>query len=185
MVSFCDSAFASDLGFFLYFLSGEKCHRISDYGGDEAEDESSEHKRHREFSAESGEIIPGKIMNKSAHFSLQSLHGVVVAHNVSSGQTLQWIYKEHRHMIGYEGECNSGDPVGAAYPRQRHHDDKLEAAVRKVFDLRPTAIIRDLDLRKPIYRKLAAYGHMGREDLGVRWEKTDRVEALKAAVEGR
>ena len=61
-------------------------------------------------------------------------------------------------------------------------DDKLEAAVRKVFDLRPTAIIRCLDLRKPIYRQLAAYGHMGREDLGVSWEKTDRVEALKAAV---
>ena len=61
-------------------------------------------------------------------------------------------------------------------------DDKLEAAVRKVFDLRPTAIIRDLDLRRPIYRKLAAYGHMGREDLGVAWEKTDRVEALKAAL---
>ena len=61
-------------------------------------------------------------------------------------------------------------------------DDKLEAAVRKVFDLRPAAIIRDLDLRKPIYRQLAAYGHMGREDLGVAWEKTDRVEALKAAV---
>ena len=61
-------------------------------------------------------------------------------------------------------------------------DDQLEAAVEKVFDLRPTAIIRDLDLRKPIYRQLAAYGHMGREDLGVAWEKTDRVEALKAAL---
>ena len=61
-------------------------------------------------------------------------------------------------------------------------DDKLEAAVEKVFDLRPTAIIRDLDLRKPIYRQLAAYGHMGREELGVAWEKTDRVEALKAAL---
>ena len=61
-------------------------------------------------------------------------------------------------------------------------DDKLEAAINKVFDLRPTAIIRDLDLCKPIYRKLAAYGHMGREDLGVAWEKTDRVDALKAAV---
>ena len=61
-------------------------------------------------------------------------------------------------------------------------DGKLEEAVRKVFDLRPTAIIRDLDLRRPIYRQLAAYGHMGREDLGVFWEKTDRVEALKAAV---
>ena len=46
-----------------------------------------------------------------------------------------------------------------------------------------TAIIRDLDLRKPIYRQLAAYGHMGREDLGVSWEKTDRVDALKAALQ--
>ena len=61
-------------------------------------------------------------------------------------------------------------------------DDKIEAAVEQVFDLTPAAIIRDLDLRKPIYRKLAAYGHMGREDLGVRWENTDRAEALKAAV---
>ena len=61
-------------------------------------------------------------------------------------------------------------------------DDKIEAAVEKVFDLTPAAIIRDLDLRKPIYRKLAAYGHMGREDLGVKWENTDRVEELKAAV---
>ena len=61
-------------------------------------------------------------------------------------------------------------------------DETLEKAVKKVFDLRPTAIIRDLDLRKPIYRRLAAYGHMGREDLGVAWEKTDRVEELKKAV---
>ena len=61
-------------------------------------------------------------------------------------------------------------------------DSELEAAVEKVFDLRPTAIIRDLDLRKPIYRQLAAYGHMGREELGVAWEKTDRVDALKAAL---
>ena len=63
-------------------------------------------------------------------------------------------------------------------------DEKLEEAVEKVFDLRPTAIIRDLDLRRPIYRQLAAYGHMGREDLGVRWEATDRVVALKAALNG-
>ena len=61
-------------------------------------------------------------------------------------------------------------------------DETLAQAVNKVFDLRPTAIIRELDLRKPIYRSLAAYGHMGREDLGVAWEKTDRAEALKEAV---
>ena len=64
-------------------------------------------------------------------------------------------------------------------------DDALVDAVRKVFDLRPAAIIRDLGLRRPIYRPLAAYGHMGREDLGVAWEKTDRAEALKEAVENR
>ena len=61
-------------------------------------------------------------------------------------------------------------------------DEKIEQAVEKVFDLTPAAIIRELDLRKPIYRQLAAYGHMGREDLGVKWENTDRAEALKAAI---
>lgn len=61
-------------------------------------------------------------------------------------------------------------------------DDVLSTAVGKVFDLTPTAIIRNLDLRRPIYRQLAAYGHMGREDLNVPWEKTDKTEALLAAV---
>ena len=61
-------------------------------------------------------------------------------------------------------------------------DEKLSEAVKKVFDLRPAAIIRDLDLRKPQYKQLAAYGHIGREDLGVAWEKTDRTEALLEAV---
>ena len=60
-------------------------------------------------------------------------------------------------------------------------DSVLEEAVRKTFDLRPTAIIRDLALQKPIYQKLAAYGHMGREDLGVKWEQTDRAAQLQAA----
>ncbi len=62
-------------------------------------------------------------------------------------------------------------------------ENKISAAVNKVFDLRPTAIIKMLDLRKPQYRKLAAYGHMGREDLGVAWEKTDKVDAIKKALE--
>ncbi|MEG1744849.1 MAG: methionine adenosyltransferase domain-containing protein, partial [Ruthenibacterium sp.] len=62
-------------------------------------------------------------------------------------------------------------------------EEKIEAAVAQVFDLCPTAIIAALDLKKPIYRQLAAYGHMGREDLGVAWEKTDRVDALQAAVQ--
>ena len=60
--------------------------------------------------------------------------------------------------------------------------DVLADAVSKVFDLRPTAIIRDLGLRAPIYRQLAAYGHMGREELGVAWEKTDKVDELKKVL---
>lgn len=58
----------------------------------------------------------------------------------------------------------------------------LAKAVDKVFDLRPASIINMLDLRKPQYRQLAAYGHMGREDLNVAWEKTDKIEAIKAAL---
>ena len=54
--------------------------------------------------------------------------------------------------------------------------------MRECFDLRPAAIIKTLDLRRPIYRQLAAYGHMGREELGVAWEKCNRVEALRAAL---
>ena len=60
-------------------------------------------------------------------------------------------------------------------------EDKIVEAVEKTFDLRPGAIIRDLDLRRPIYEKTAAYGHFGREDADFTWEKTDRVEELKSA----
>ena len=66
------------------------------------------------------------------------------------------------------------------YGTGSYPDEELAKAVEKVFDLRPAAIIRDLDLRKPIYKKLAAYGHMGREDLHVKFEETDKVDALKA-----
>lgn len=58
-------------------------------------------------------------------------------------------------------------------------DEKIADIVNKVFDLRPSAIIDRLDLRKPIYKNVAAYGHMGREDLGVSWEKTDMVDEIK------
>ena len=63
-----------------------------------------------------------------------------------------------------------------------YSNDQLADAVNQVFDLRPTSIIETLELRKPIYRNLAAYGHMGREDLNVSWEKTDKLEALKNAL---
>ena len=61
-------------------------------------------------------------------------------------------------------------------------DDRLAEAVSRVFDFRPAAIIDALELRRPIYQKLAVYGHVGREDLGVAWEKTDRADALRAAL---
>ncbi len=61
-------------------------------------------------------------------------------------------------------------------------DETLAEIVKEVFDLRPEAIIEKLDLRKPIYKALAAYGHMGREDLGVKWEETDKVDELKKAT---
>ena len=61
-------------------------------------------------------------------------------------------------------------------------DEKLAEAVKKVFDLRPAAIIDNLDLRRPIYQQTAAYGHMGRTDVDLPWEKTDKVDALKAEI---
>ena len=81
--------------------------------------------------------------------------------------------------------------IGVAHPlsvmvdtfgTSEYDAETLAKAVTKVFDLRPAAIIRNLDLRRPIYRSLAAYGHMGREELYVAWEKTDKTDALLAAV---
>ena len=81
--------------------------------------------------------------------------------------------------------------IGVAHPlsvmvdtfgTSEYDAETLAKAVTKVFDLRPAAIIRNLDLRRPIYRSLAAYGHMGREELHVAWEKTDKTDALLAAV---
>lgn len=70
-----------------------------------------------------------------------------------------------------------------AFGTSEYTNEQLSAAVSKVFDLRPQAIIQNLDLQKPIYRHLASYGHMGREDLNVSWEKRDKVDALRAALQ--
>jgi S-adenosylmethionine synthetase len=61
-------------------------------------------------------------------------------------------------------------------------DDEISRLVTELFDLRPGAIIRDLDLRKPIFRQTAAYGHFGRDDLDLSWERTNRAAELKAAA---
>lgn len=76
-------------------------------------------------------------------------------------------------------------PVSIAvdtFGTSKYTGEELAAAVQKVFDLRPNAIIRKLDLRRPIYRDVSNYGHMGREDLNVPWEKRDKVDALKDAL---
>ena len=81
--------------------------------------------------------------------------------------------------------------IGVAHPvsvavnsfgTSQYSDEQLADVVEKVFDLRPSAIIRNLDLRRPIYRQVASYGHMGREDLNVPWERRDQVDALRAAL---
>ena len=61
--------------------------------------------------------------------------------------------------------------------------EQIQQAVRKVFDLRPAAIIDELDLKRPIYEKTAAYGHFGRIDVEFPWERLNKVDALKAAIE--
>lgn len=76
-------------------------------------------------------------------------------------------------------------PVSVAvdtFGTSQYSGEELADAVTKVFDLRPAAIIRDLELRRPIYRAISNYGHMGREDLNVPWERRDRVDALKASL---
>jgi S-adenosylmethionine synthetase len=60
--------------------------------------------------------------------------------------------------------------------------ERIEALAREHFDLRPAAILRDLDLRRPIYTKTAAYGHFGRDDHDFTWERTDKAEELRAAA---
>ena len=94
--------------------------------------------------------------------------------------------------LAEECELQLAYAIGVAHPVSinvntfgtgKVEDEVLAKAVEKVFDLRPEAIIHMLDLRRPIYRQLAAYGHFGREELGVAWEKTDRTDALLKAVE--
>lgn len=94
---------------------------------------------------------------------------------------------------GLADKCEVGlaYAIGVAHPLSvnvetfgtgRISDEEIRKLVEKNFDLRPAAIIRDLDLRKPIYRKIAAYGHFGRTDVDLTWERTDKAEVLKNAI---
>ena len=109
----------------------------------------------------------------------------------SAAYAARWVAKNIVAAgIAEKCEIQLAYAIGVAHPVSvmvdtfgtgKFSDDEIVEAVNKVFDLRPNAIIKDLELRKPIYKQLAAYGHMGREDLDVKWEKTDKVEALKNA----
>ena len=88
-------------------------------------------------------------------------------------------------------EVNVAYAIGVAHPvsiavrtfgTERIPVERIEELVREHFDLRPAAIIRDLDLRRPIYAKTAAYGHFGRDDHDFTWERTDKADALRAAA---
>jgi S-adenosylmethionine synthetase len=111
----------------------------------------------------------------------------------SAAYAARWVAK-HVVRAGLASKCEVqvAYAIGVAAPVSirvdtfgtgKHSDRVLEKVIGTVFDLRPAAIIRDLELLKPQFRSLAAYGHLGREDLGVAWEQTPRVEALLAALQ--
>ena len=75
-----------------------------------------------------------------------------------------------------------GLPLSGGTAAEGQTNESIQQAVEKVFDLRPDAIIRDLDLKRPIYSQTAAYGHFGRTDIDVPWEHTDKVDDLRAAA---
>lgn len=80
------------------------------------------------------------------------------------------------------GMANPVSVRAETYGTGKVSDDKLEEIISKVFDLRPAAIIEKLDLRRPIYRQTAAYGHFGRTDIDLPWEKTDKIDEIKALL---
>ncbi len=107
----------------------------------------------------------------------------------SAAYAARWVAKNVVAAgIAEKCEIQLAYAIGVAHPVSvmvdtfgtgKFSDDAIVEAVNKVFDLRPNAIIKNLGLRQPIYKQLAAYGHMGREELGVLWEKTDKAEELK------
>ena len=98
----------------------------------------------------------------------------------------EWLASNPEFQKEFDRRTTKGINTAVTKERARRnklHDDQLTEAVKKVFDFRPAAIIRDLDLRRPIYRQTAAYGHFGRLDVDLPWEHEDRTEALKAAIQ--
>lgn len=116
---------------------------------------------------------PSKV-DRSAAYAMRWVAKNIVAAGLATKVEVQVAYAIGKaHPVGFYVEAFGTETVPV---------DKIRAAVLEVFDLRPAAIIRDLDLLKPIYAQTAAYGHFGRELPGVVWETTDRADALKAHV---
>ncbi len=116
---------------------------------------------------------PSKV-DRSAAYAMRWVAKNVVAAGLATRCEVQVAYAIGKATpVGLYVECFGTETV----PLER-----LTKAVREVFDLRPAAIIRDLDLLRPIYRQTAAYGHFGRELPGITWERTDRVDALRSAT---
>ena len=130
------------------------------------------------YSRHGGGAFSGKDATKvdrSASYAARYIAKNIVAAGLAKKAEVQLAY-----AIGVANPVSVRvDTFGTATVAER----KLEAAVRDLFDLRPAGIIQMLDLKRPIYRQTAAYGHMGRTDVDLPWEKLDKVDALKAAVE--
>lgn len=130
------------------------------------------------YSRHGGGAFSGKDATKvdrSASYAARYIAKNIVAAGLAKKAEVQLAY-----AIGVANPVSVRvDTFGTATVAER----KLEAAVRDLFDLRPAGIIQMLDLKRPIYRQTAAYGHMGRTDIDLPWEKLDKVDALKAAVE--
>ena len=130
------------------------------------------------YSRHGGGAFSGKDATKvdrSASYAARYMAKNIVAAGLAKKAEVQLAY-----AIGVANPVSVRvDTFGTATVAER----KLESAVRDLFDLRPAGIIQMLDLKRPIYRQTAAYGHMGRTDVDLPWEKLDKVDALKAAVE--
>jgi S-adenosylmethionine synthetase len=116
---------------------------------------------------------PSKV-DRSAAYAMRWVAKNVVAAGLAARCEVQVAYAIGKaHPVGLYVEC---------FGTERAPLGRLATAIREVFDLRPAAIVRDLELLRPIYAPTAAYGHFGRELPTFTWERTDRVEALQAAV---
>jgi S-adenosylmethionine synthetase len=116
---------------------------------------------------------PTKV-DRSAAYAARYVAKNIVAAGLASRCELQVAYAIGvAHPVSVEIDCFGTERVPVT---------KIEQLVRELFDLRPAAIIRDLDLRRPIYAKTAAYGHFGRDDHDFTWERTDKAEALREAA---